>query len=272
MKAADLPRLRSRLTDACQSVTAASIALSGSLSRGEARIVEGQVLSDLDLIPVVATAEDAALARKQLAPVLQELADLYSITCTAALTLEDHFLRVRHAGYVRSMAAQPFFWDPLGVHLRRQKRAKLGAEPDAGRPVEVLPWLAQPVTYYSAKAGVTAPQENVMKAARAARRLLDAAGRPADAGPSDDLPAVETPGDLPPPGRLREVTDACLRAVRHVADAHGLTLLRSSQELLARNGSAHSPRETFHAVRDLAFLENQGLPFELSAMTARPTR
>ncbi|MFF5933301.1 hypothetical protein [Streptomyces sp. NPDC012508] len=248
-------------------MTAASVALSGSLSRGEARIVNGLVVSDLDLIPVVATVADAALARKQLAPVLQELADYYSITCTAALTLEENFIRVRHAGYVTSMADQPFVWDPLGVHLRWRNQKSLCIEPEEGRPDDVLPWLAQPVTYYVAKAGATAPEENVTKAVRAVLRLLDEAGWPVGI----DLPAAEALDGVRQTGRtLRGMADACLRAVRDAADAHHVTLLPSSQELLARCGTSHSPQETFHAVRELAFLENQGLPFQLSAMTARP--
>ncbi|OKJ95172.1 hypothetical protein AMK26_31850 [Streptomyces sp. CB03234] len=267
MRATDLENLRPHLTSVCRTVTAASVALSGSLSRGEARIVGGRVLSDLDLIPVVAAPEDAALARKQLAPVLQELADRYTITCTAALTLEEKFLRVRHAGYVTSMATQPFVWDPLGVRHRLDAR-----EDTTTRPADVLPWLAQPVTYYLAKAGATAPEENLAKAARAARRLLDAAGLRPDA----PEPLTEHTPDHPPltADARRGIAEACLRAVRDVAAAHGLTLLPSSREFLARTGSPHhaeGTRETFHAVRDRAFLENQGLPFGLSAMTARPT-
>lgn len=267
MKATELKYLRPHLASVCRSVTAASVALSGSLSRGEARVSNGRILSDLDLIPVVAVPEDAVLARKQLAPVLQELADHYTITCTAALTLEANFLRVRHAGYVTSMANQPFVWDPLGVRQRLDAREDTTAD-----PADVLPWLAQPVTYYLAKAGATAPEENLTKAARAALRLVQAAGLRPDA---PGLLTAHVPADPPLTSDARRgIAEACVRAVVDAAAARHLTLLPSSREFLARTGSpdhAESPHETFHAVRDRAFLENQGLPFELSAMTARPT-
>ncbi|MFI1935914.1 hypothetical protein ACH44C_01770 [Streptomyces purpureus] len=253
MKASDIASLPAYLAGAFADVTAASVALSGSLSRGDARIAGGRVLSDLDLIPVVDSADDVTLARKQLEPVLRDLADHYAVTCTAAITLRENFLRARHAGYVTSMRTRPFLCDPLGLQEQLDSRADV-----AGGGDELLPWLAQPVTYYLAKAGATRPGENLAKAALAARRLVGAAapGREAELlGPEHGEPRAEV----------------CLRALRAVTETHRLTLLPSSREFLARRSGTHDPEETFHAVRDRAFLENQGLPFAQSAMAARPS-
>ncbi|MEU5951484.1 hypothetical protein [Streptomyces sp. NPDC047525] len=247
-------------------MTAASVALSGSLSRGEARVTGRRVLSDLDLIPVVLTPEDAILARKQLASVLQELSVLYEITCTAAITLEANFLRARHAGYVTSMATQPFAWDPLDVTQRLKGRS---GEPTS--PADVLPWLVQPVTYYLAKAGALSPEENLAKAARATRHLLYKAGLSTvtELALVDRLGSPSSSDDV-----QRGVAEGCANAVRHIADSHNVQLLPSSQEFLARAGTSadtENAQETFRVVRDRTFLENQGLPFEVSAMAARPT-
>ncbi|MER6047742.1 hypothetical protein K2224_37790 (plasmid) [Streptomyces sp. BHT-5-2] len=265
MKVSDIEGLRPHLTSAFMGVTAASVALSGSLSRGDARIAEARVLSDLDLIPVVEQADDVTRARKQLQPVLQDLADHYAVTCTAAVTLRENFLRARHSGYVTSMLAQPFLCDPLGIQLDLEALPA----PPGDNVTDVLPWLAQPVTYYLAKAGANTSEENLAKAATAARRLI-AAGAP---GAESKLLVSSTPAHREADSRfdVRPLAEECLHAVLTVAEEHDLTLLPSSLEFIAGISRSACPDETFHAVRDRTFLENQGLPFALSAMSARPS-
>ncbi|MGI5451364.1 hypothetical protein ACQEVM_37530 [Streptomyces sp. CA-243310] len=116
MKPSELPDLHAHLRDALSTTSGMSIALSGSLARGDYRTnPEGAITSDLDLIPVVRRATDVASARTQLEPILRETADRFQIVATAAVTLLTAFLDAPHARYVTSMPADPWITDPLDV-------------------------------------------------------------------------------------------------------------------------------------------------------------
>ncbi|MFJ9434783.1 hypothetical protein ACIRQY_34750 [Streptomyces sp. NPDC101490] len=234
MRAADLPALRAHLRVALAATDGVSVALSGSLARGDFRTGDdGTISSDLDLIAVVARATDVPATRRQITPVLQDVTDRFAIDATAAITLLDAYRRAPGAAYVTSMAGHPFLTDPL--HLGPV------LQPATRRPAERLPWLIQPVTYYLAKASHENPGTNLAKARRATLHLTAHLG----------LDGAEALRDLP-------------SAVREVSDRHDVTLLPSSAAYL----NAPTAPGRFHAVRDLVFMENQGIPFADSALAA----
>lgn len=130
MKPSELPDLHAHLRDALSATSGMSIALSGSLARGDYRTnPEGAITSDLDLIPVVRRATDVASARKQLEPILRETADRFQIVATAAVTLLTAFLDAPHARYVTSMPADPWITDPLDVAAHTPAASRPPAPP-----------------------------------------------------------------------------------------------------------------------------------------------
>ncbi|MFJ6780860.1 hypothetical protein [Streptomyces yangpuensis] len=241
-----------------------SVAISGSMSRGDFRVAEGgEILSDLDLIPVIRRREDAAAARRRLAPLLEDVANRFGITCTAAITLSDNFLRVRHAAFVTSMADRSFVCDPLGLRLQLDRASDRTTR-------DILPWRVQPVTYYLAKAGHTKPLENVTKAVRAFELLIQSLtffGH----GPNDSQSERWEAGFPFGSQDAGSTGLACAEALRRLVARHDISLLPSSREFLTRSASDGTGESTFHAVRAHTFLENQGLPFEESSIMARPT-
>ncbi|MEU6932900.1 hypothetical protein AB0A05_27500 [Streptomyces sp. NPDC046374] len=236
MKPAELPELlaflRGRLADA-QGV---SVALSGSLARGDYRTgADGTVVSDLDLIPIVPGPDAVAPVRALLMPLLQETADRFEIEATAAITVLDAYRLARPAGYVTSMGAKPkFLVDGLGV---------ADLPPMELTTAAAVAWMVQPVTYYLAKATHDAPRTNLYKARAAMIRLFDHVGQ-VDA---DDLADMAV-------------------ASQQVADQHGSRLLTSSLTYL----TAPTSPAIFTVVRDLVFAENQGVAFGESVMAATP--
>ncbi|MFF9011047.1 hypothetical protein ACF087_35385 [Streptomyces goshikiensis] len=253
MRISEVNEIRPFLNSVFDHAERMSVAVSGSMSRGDFRVREDEVVSDLDLIPVVDDIADVADARLQLLPALRQISDRFQVTCTAAITLSTHFLRTRHAGYVTSMSASPFVCDPLGLQNRLE-------EADTCAQGSPLPWHAQPVTYYLAKAGYTKPTQNLAKARTATERLLTEA--PVFTG------ALATLGQEP---GHDEVQLACLDVLRTVVEAHRVQLLPSSQEFLDGIGAGRGGAEIFEAVRSRAFLENQGISFEQSSLMAQPT-
>jgi hypothetical protein len=251
VKASDLGQLREHLHTTFARWGDITVALSGSLSRGGFRVSEsGEITSDLDLIPIVAAREHAATARKELKPVLGELADRFDLTCTAAITLAENFLRARHAPYVTSIGRHPFLCDGLALEALMPSPA-----PD---PALISSWQVQPVTYYLAKSGYTETLVNLKKALLAFRGLADPEHRHAT--------EISVRGS--DPAGLRA---ACAAALTTLVKDRQIELLSSSREFLARHAVADTGPETFFAVRHHAFLENQGIPFEESAMIAHPS-
>ncbi|MBD0710664.1 MULTISPECIES: hypothetical protein [unclassified Streptomyces] len=232
MKATDLPALLAHLRVAFAATDDMSVALSGSLARGDFRTDEdGTIVSDL--IPVVARATDVPGARRRIAPVLRDVAERFAIDATAAITLLSAYRNAPGAGYVTGMAGRPFLVDPL--------RLGLAPRPAAPRPAAHLPWLVQPVAYYLAKATHETPYVNLAKARTAALRLVRHLG-------IDDPDAL---CDLP-------------RTVREVCDRREIPVLPSVAAYL----NAPTDPGRFQTVRDLVFMENQGIPFSDSALTA----
>ncbi|MCX5256831.1 hypothetical protein OOK27_22305 [Streptomyces canus] len=269
MKTAEVSTIRPYLQARFAAVTGMSVALSGSISRGDFRSNrQGDVLSDLDLIPIVAHSADVSAARQQLEPIMQAAADHFGLTCTAAITLQENFLQVPDAAYVTSMAADPFLCDPLG--LRDLPKDTRGPERR-----DAIPWLIQPVTYYLAKTGHANPAGNLRKAGAALERLLDhldILGEQAAPSPSRLLPVTRNAREA-----ARSVADGegsralCAQALAALVEERNLVLLPSSATYLDRAAVTDPGAETFFAVRARAFVENQGVPFEESSIVAQPT-
>ncbi|WP_406369672.1 hypothetical protein OG788_07690 [Streptomyces sp. NBC_00647] len=267
MKITEMERLRTRLDAELAGVSEVSVALSGSMARGDYRAHGGQVLSDLDLIPVIRSVSDVGIARNRIGPVLRTLADEFELTCTAAITLADNFLRVRNAAYVTSMSNRPFLCDPLRLQDELDRLTTPNTQ-------DAFPWLVQPVTYYLAKAGWTKPEENLGKALTSTRLLIsELAGDDAVLRDvSGELPAVPSDPRVPlDPAEAATLLDDCVSILTALTGRHEIDLLPSSREFLRRHAAGDAGETIFLAVREQAFLENQGLPFEKSSMAARPT-
>ncbi|MGF1427095.1 hypothetical protein [Kitasatospora sp. LaBMicrA B282] len=232
----DLPLLLQRLKEEFADVSGMSVALSGSLARGDHRTGRGgHIASDLDLIPVVACATDAPAARAALEPILQRLAATFRIEATAAITTRDAFRNAAYAPYRTSMRRQ---WLTDGLALGEDAFAQPAVELH-----EVLPWTIQPITYYLAKATEADPGTNIAKARRAACRLPPGA-------------AIELPD------RLHDLP----RALCDLINERRLVPLDSTALYL----DAPSRPTIASQVRDAVFRENQGLPVRESAVTAQP--
>ncbi|GAA1944370.1 hypothetical protein [Kitasatospora viridis] len=227
MNSLDLPRLLALLRLELADVPGMSVALSGSLARGDHRTgANGRIVSDLDLIPVVPTAAHAPTARAVLQPVLSRLAQALRIEATAAITTLDAFHRAARARYRTSMWPE-WLIDGLGLGPNAFN------QPAPDHTAE-LPWAIQPITYYLAKATDRDPRTNLAKARRAANLLL-AKGVGEDLlGASDDLP----------------------RSLRNLIHEHHLDPLASTAAFL----DAPTRPDISRAVRDAVFRENQGLP------------
>ncbi|MFE6052644.1 hypothetical protein ACFQ6N_17965 [Kitasatospora sp. NPDC056446] len=241
MKSNDLPQLLRQLAREFDGMTAMSVALSGSLARGDHRTGRsGHITSDLDLVPVVVAAADASAARAGLQPILQRLADTFRIEATAAVTTLAAFRAAGHAPYRTSMRPD-WLCDGLGLG----PRAFDLPGPDDGDPHAALAWAMQPVTYYLAKATAQDPQTNLLKARSAAMGLADTFDLEGVRSSLDDLP----------------------RALRNLIVERRIAPLSSTARYLdgpTRPGAAQ-------AVRDAVFAENQGLPFADSAVAAWPS-
>lgn len=238
MKPHDLPALMSYLRAELDTAAGMSVALSGSLARGDFRTTTGgRVMSDLDLVPVVASDADVPAARAFLAPILQRTADRFHVQATAAITLKPVFAAVVHARY-RTSISTDWLINALALPSPVLSSTPAAADPC---PPEALPWLIQPVAYYLAKATSSDPHTNLVKARAAmthlARRLRQ------------DLPG--TLDDLP-------------RTLRNVVIEQRVRLLPSSEAYFA----APTRPGLQTSVRDEVFNENQGLPFEASALVA----
>ncbi|MFE4206320.1 hypothetical protein ACFRSX_35610 [Streptomyces goshikiensis] len=243
MKRTDIPDLLRHLRSALAETTGISVALSGSLARGDFRArADGTISSDLDLIPIVPTPADVAAARAQLQPVLQSTADQFGITATAAITLQDRCLSVPRARYLTSMTAGPWLADPLDVAPRLAAASTAALKTIADDPD--LPWLIQPITYYLAKATHEDPVTNIGKARTAATHLLGHLGHTGCTNPTDHV----------------------LQIVTAIRDLHSIKPLPSSERFL----TTPTAQDVYSTVRDLVFTENQGIGFTASAMAATP--
>ncbi|MFD0396832.1 hypothetical protein ACFVHI_01945 [Kitasatospora sp. NPDC127121] len=117
--------------------------------------------------------------------------------------------------------------------------------PDDGDPHTALAWAIQPVTYYLAKATAQNLPTNLLKARSAAVGLANTFGLREVRDSLDNLP-----------GALRN-----LIAERRIAPL----------DSTARYLDAPTHPVIAQAVRDAVFVENQGLPFALSAVAVLPS-
>ncbi|MER7673123.1 hypothetical protein ABTY61_32340 [Kitasatospora sp. NPDC096128] len=239
MNSHDLPLLLKQLTHEFADVTGMSVALSGSLARGDHRTGRsGHITSDLDLIPVVATPADAPTARAVLQPILQRLADTWQIEATAAITTLRAFRLAGHAPYRTSMRPQ---WLCDALRLGPDAITHPGDEAKG----TALAWALQPVTYYLAKATTHEPVTNLLKARTAAARAAAAFHLHTLTAGLDDLP----------------------RALRSLIAERRLSPLDST----ARYLDTPTRPTIAEAVRNSVFFENQGLPYAVSAVAALPS-
>ncbi|MFK0016258.1 hypothetical protein [Streptomyces sp. NPDC091027] len=242
MNSYDLPDLMAHLRKELASVENMSVALSGSLARSDYRTTTGgRITSDLDLIPVVNSAAEVQAARTALTPVLQRIADRFFVTATAAITLRSAFAAAVHAPYRTSISGD---WLRNGLGLPAPGLESPHPSAAGITSPEALARTMQPITYYLAKATADDPHTNLVKARAATRHL-----------------ARHLPTDLP--GTLDDLP----RTLRNLVAEQRLVPLPSSTSFLST-----PTRPGIHAdVRDLVFMENQGLPFTTAALTAHPS-
>ncbi|MFF1560940.1 hypothetical protein [Streptomyces sp. NPDC058279] len=237
----DIPALISHLQATFATVEDMSVAVSGSLARRDFRTTTGgRIVSDLDLIPVVASRAEVPTARAALTPILRDIADKFLIQATAAITLKPVFEAVIHAPYRTSITGD---WLCNGLRLPHPA-SETGPSPSTPPTPKALPWLIQPVAYYLSKANTDDPQTNIVKARSAATLLA----RHLD-------------------GRLPGTLDDLPHTLRNLFAEQRVEPLASSSAYL----DAPTRPGLHRTVRDLVFLENQGLPFAESALATDPS-
>ncbi|MER6821274.1 hypothetical protein ABT316_17250 [Streptomyces cellulosae] len=258
----EIPELWTRLKKTFSGLPGLSLTTSGSLTRGDFRIsADGWVTSDLDLIPVIEHAADVHDTRRRLVPLMQEVTDHFHIPCTASITLAGNFLRARQATFVLSTGDRPFIWDDLGIRTRC----------DASQPLTAgatLSWRIQPVAYYLAKSGHAERELNVRKAVRWLRHLASDI-----ASGNEEFRAYSTfrlPPGLRTDSDVRAMSQDASRALLCLVEELGIEPLPSTREFLRQRQEKLSGAEAFHVVRNLTFLENQGLTFAESFVMTRP--
>ncbi|MGW7377994.1 hypothetical protein [Streptomyces sp. NPDC054794] len=258
----EITELWPRLEKTFSGLPGLSLTTSGSVTRGDFRVsADGRVTSDLDLIPIIESAGELRDARRRLVPLMEEMADRFDIPCTASITLADNFLRARQATFVLSTGNRPFVWDDLGIQARCDTMRPLAAG-------DTLSWRMQPVAYYLAKSGHAQQELNVGKAVRWLRHLAG------DIGSGNEEFRPYTAFRLTPELRtgrdVRTLSEGAARALLCLVEDLGIEPLPSTREFLRQWQEARTGAEPFHAVRDLTFLENQGLTFAESFVMARP--
>ncbi|MFF7989159.1 hypothetical protein ACFZDG_05095 [Kitasatospora xanthocidica] len=241
MRPEELPLLFQALAREFADVTGMSVAATGSLARGDHRTGPGgEVVSNLDLVHVVADRADAPDARAVVGRVMRRISDAFRIETTSTIALLPAFRSAGHAHYRMSMRPE-WFCDGLGL-------GPAAFDPPGradGGPLAALAWALQPVPYYLAKATALDPSTNLAKARRHARRLADRFGLAEVRDGLDDLP----------------------RALRDVIAGHGLTPLDST----ARYLDTPTHPAIAQVVRDAVFVEAMGLASADSMIVMLPS-
>ncbi|MBO1415118.1 hypothetical protein [Streptomyces sp. FH025] len=229
MRPEDLPLLFQELAHEFADVTDMSVAATGSLARGDHRTgPTGDIVSNLDLIHVVADDADVPETRAVLGWKMRRISDAFRIETTSVIARLSAFRLAGHAHYRISMRPE-WFCDGLG----------LGPEAfdypghDEDDPRVALAWMMQPVPYYLAKATALDPTTNLAKARRAATRLAD----------RFDLKEV------------RDDFDNLPRVLRTLIVNRDITPLESTARYLA----APTHPDIAQLVRDAVFVESMGL-------------
>ncbi|MFJ6379481.1 hypothetical protein ACIQI7_05650 [Kitasatospora sp. NPDC092039] len=241
MRPEDVPLLFQELAREYADVTDMSVAATGSLARGDHRTGPGgDIVSNLDLIHVVADGADVPEVRALVERRMQRISDTFRIETTSVIAMLPAFRMAGHAHYRISMRPE-WFCDGLGlgpeafVHPGRAEGDQRAA----------LSWMMQPVPYYLAKATVLDPTTNLAKARRAATRLAD----------RFDLAEV------------RDNLDNLPRALRTLIAERGVTPLEST----ARYLDAPTHPDVARLVRDAVFVESMGLPSADSMLVLLPS-
>ncbi|MEV7360718.1 hypothetical protein [Kitasatospora sp. NPDC091276] len=241
MRAEDVPLLFQELAREFADVTDMSVAATGSLARGEHRTgPAGDIVSNLDLIHVVADGADVPEVRAVLGRTMRRISDTFRIETTSVIARLPAFRLAGHAHYRISMRPE-WFCDGLG----------LGPEAfdhpghDEDDPRAALAWMMQPVPYYLAKATILDPTTNLAKARRAAVRLAD----------RFDLEDI------------REGLDDLPGSLRTLIAKHDITPLESTARYLA----APTHPAIAQLVRDAVFVEGMGLSSADSMVVMLPS-
>lgn len=229
MRPDDVPLLFQELSRAFADVTDMSVAATGSLARGDHRTGPGgDVVSNLDLVHVVAEDADVAEVRHTVARRMRRISDTFRIETTSVIARLPVFRQAGHAHYRISMRRE---WFCDGLELGVEGFELPGNDEDD--PRTALAWMVQPVPYYLAKATGVDPTTNLAKARRAALRLAD----------RFDLRLI------------RDGLDNLPRALHALIAERGLTPLEST----ARYLDAPTHPAVAQIVRDAVFVESMGL-------------
>ncbi|MGW3076561.1 hypothetical protein [Kitasatospora sp. NPDC001132] len=241
MRPEDVPLLFQELAREFADATGMSVAATGSLARGDHRTGPGgEVLSNLDLVHVVAEDADVPDVRALVGRRMRRIADTFRIETTSVIARLPAFRQAAHAHYRISMRRE-WFCDGLG--LGPEAFDGPGREEDDLRTA--LAWMMQPVPYYLSKATAVDPTTNLAKARRAATRLADRFDLAVVHDGLDDLP-----------GTLRTL----------IAE-HGVTPLESTARYLA----APTHPDIAQLVRDAVFVESMGLTSADSMVVLLPS-
>ncbi|MBV2156720.1 hypothetical protein [Kitasatospora sp. SUK 42] len=240
MRPEDVPLLFQELAREFADVTDMSVAATGSLARGDHRTgPTGDIVSNLDLIHVVADGADVPETRAVVERRMRRISDTFRIETTSVIARLPAFRLAGHAHYRISMRPE-WFCDGLGLGP-----ATFGPPGDDGDPQAPLAWMMQPVPYYLAKATILDPTTNLAKARRAATRLAD----------RFDLKGI------------RDDLDNLPRALRTLIAERDLTPLGSTTRYL----DTPTHPAIAQLVRDAVFVECMGLPSADSMVTVLPS-
>lgn len=215
-----------------------SCLLTGSAAREELRVFQNSVQSDIDLLLVVHDEQSALNCREVLKELLQEVTREFTVDLACTITLRDHIVLRRDAGFVRSAAAAPPIWDHMGI---ADALRTLRDDP----PPQTSGALGQPVSYYCAKARGTGNSSDWDKARTAIETLSQFLSYQSSASAECQIDQDQ-----------EDVTQSAVSALAASTD-----LWPSSVYFLASVGKV-SDADLQYGVRDRVFLENHGLEFE----------
>ncbi|GAA2992659.1 hypothetical protein [Kitasatospora sp. NPDC006786] len=241
MRPEDVPLLFQELAREFADVTDMSVAATGSLARGDHRTgPSGDVVSNLDLVHVVAEDADVPEVRDVVGRRMRRISDTFRIETTSVIARLPAFRLAGHAHYRISMRPE---WFCDGLALGPEGFDLPGR--DDGDPHGALAWMMQPVPYYLAKATAVDPTTNLAKARRAATRLAD----------RFDLKGV------------RDGLDDLPHALRALIAERGVTPLESTARYLA----TPTHPAVAQLVRDAVFVESMGLSSADSMVVLLPS-
>lgn len=216
-----------------------SCLLTGSAARQELRVVQNVVQSDIDLLLVVHDEPRALAVRGDLTNLLTRLSQEFTIDVACTLTLRGHITRRSNAGFIRSAAATSPIWDDIAI-------SELLKTVNLQPPTQSSAALAQPVSYYCAKARNSREVSDWEKARLACFKLA----RLVNISPEVH---VHTANETD----LEQITTR-----QALALLAACTELWPSSEYFLSAVRSVDATELHRGVRDRVFLENHGLNFQ----------